>query len=170
MSAWGFVRLESEFLRIQLVIPFPLRSVDSWEWVGLNLRFFGVSFLCRCYTYYINEKQTHGGIKMEIAFNGKKLVDPNEFAYSLGNAAYALNYDHLKFKATDTELMVTTGFNDKLHVDLTKCSTIDDVLDQIKVEAGKLNDEETEDDISGFVAEARYLFDTMIKGFMMALK
>lgn len=107
---------------------------------------------------------------MEIAFNGKKLVDPNEFAYSLGNAAYALNYDHLKFKATDTELMVTTGFNDKLHVDLTKCSTIDDVLGQIKVEAGKLDDEETEDDINGFVAEARYLFDTMIKGFMMALK
>lgn len=103
---------------------------------------------------------------MEITFNGKKLVDPNELAYSLGNAAYALNYD-LKF---NTELVVTTGLNDKLHVDLTKCSTIDDVLDQIKVEAGKLNDEETKDDIDGFVAEARYLFDTMIKGFMMALK
>lgn len=103
---------------------------------------------------------------MEITFNGKKLVDPNELAYSLGNAAYALNYD-LKF---NTELVVTTGLNDELHVDLTKCSTIDDVLDQIKVEAGKLNDEETKDDIDGFVAEARYLFDTMIKGFMMALK
>lgn len=107
---------------------------------------------------------------MEITFNGKKLVDPNEFAYSLGNAAYALNYDHLDFEATDTELVVTTGFNDELHVDLTKCSTIDDVLDQIKVEAGKLNDGEMEDDINGFVAEARYLFDTMIKWFMMALK
>lgn len=103
---------------------------------------------------------------MEIAFNGKKLVDPDELAYSLGNAAYSLNYD-LKF---NTELVITTGLNDKLHVDLTKCSTIDDVLDQIKVEAGKLNDEETKDDIDGFVAEARYLFDTMIKGFMMALK
>ena len=107
---------------------------------------------------------------MEITFNGKKLVDPNEFTYSLGNAAYALNYDYLDFEATDAELVVTTGFNDKLHVDLTKCSTIDDVLDQIKMEAEKLNDEETKDDIDGFVAEARYLFDTMIKGFMMALK
>lgn len=67
-------------------------------------------------------------------FNGKKLVDPNELAYSLGNAAYALDYNHLKFKATDTELVVTTGFNDKLHVDLTKCKTIDDILDQINEE------------------------------------
>lgn len=107
---------------------------------------------------------------MEIVFNGKKLVDPNELAYSLGNAAYVLNYDHLKFKAVDTELVVTTGFNDKLYVDLTKCSTIDDVLDHINVEAGELDDGETEDDINGFVIEARYLFDTMIKGFMMALK
>lgn len=107
---------------------------------------------------------------MEITFNGKKLVDPNELAYSLGNAAYALNYDHLKFEATDTELVVTTGFNDKLHVDLIKCKTIDDILDQINEEVHKLGDGETEDDINGFVAEARYLFDTMIRGFMMALK